>query len=56
MIVHNEDYALRLATLDDVDTIATLTDLAYSKYVPRIGRQPQPMTTDYHDYVQQHPV
>ena len=40
-------FQLRCATLADVDTIATLTDAAYEKYLSRIGRKPTPMVTDY---------
>jgi len=35
------------ATLDDVDAISSLTDAAYSKWIPVISRKPQPMTADY---------
>jgi ribosomal protein S18 acetylase RimI-like enzyme len=38
---------LRPATQADVDTITTLTNAAYEKYVPRLGRKPRPMVTDY---------
>jgi GNAT superfamily N-acetyltransferase len=31
----------------DADTVARITTEAYRLYVPRIGRQPSPMTTDY---------
>jgi ribosomal protein S18 acetylase RimI-like enzyme len=29
---------------------------AYAKYVPRMGRKPQPMTADYHQILAEHPV
>ena len=51
-----EQPIIRRATLDDVAAIVTLTDAAYSKYIPRIGGKPQPMTTDYQQFVQEHPV
>jgi ribosomal protein S18 acetylase RimI-like enzyme len=38
---------LRRATEEDADTVAALTDAAYAKYIPRLGRKPQPMTADY---------
>ena len=38
---------IRKASLDDAKTIAALTDSAYAKYIPLIGRKPQPMTADY---------
>jgi cyclic pyranopterin monophosphate synthase len=39
--------ALRLARAADEQTIVAITNAAYEKYIPRIGRKPQPMTTDY---------
>lgn len=50
------ELTIRRATLNDVAAISELTELAYSKYVPRIGRKPQPMTTDYQHFVENHPV
>lgn len=52
----NIEPTIRRAMLRDVAAISALTDLAYSKYVPRIGRKPQPMTTDYQHFVENHPV
>lgn len=43
----NNKVTLRQATLADVDAISALTDAAYSKYIPLIGRKPLPMTADY---------
>ena len=40
-------FQLRPATLADVDTVTTLTNNAYEKYVSRMGRKPTPMVTDY---------
>jgi ribosomal protein S18 acetylase RimI-like enzyme len=37
----------RLAAGADADTVARITAEAYRLYVPRIGREPAPMTTDY---------
>jgi len=39
--------SLRSATPDYADGIRRLVDEAYALYVPRIGRQPAPMTADY---------
>lgn len=36
------------ATVQDADAIKRMVVAAYSKYVERIGREPAPMTTDYH--------
>lgn len=38
---------IRLATANDLDQIVEITNAAYAKYIPRIGRKPQPMTADY---------
>ena len=47
---------LRCATSDDAEAIAALTDAAYAKYIPLIGREPQPMTADYYQMVAEHHV
>jgi len=38
---------IRLATRGDAVTVSAITDAAYSKWVPLIGRKPEPMTVDY---------
>jgi ribosomal protein S18 acetylase RimI-like enzyme len=38
---------IRRAAHPDEDAIARITAEAYQHYVPRIGREPAPMTTDY---------
>ena len=45
---------LRRATAADVANIRTLTRSAYAKWVPVIGREPQPMTADYERAVADH--
>lgn len=52
----SEQPIIRRATLADVASITALTEAAYSKYVLRIGWKPQPMTTDYQQFVSKHPV
>jgi ribosomal protein S18 acetylase RimI-like enzyme len=52
----SQQISIRRAGPPDVETIAALTDAAYAKYVPRMGRKPQPMTVDYHQIVDAHPV
>lgn len=47
---------LRRATARDAPAIAAVVDRAYEKYVPRIGRQPYPMTVDYADAIARHDV
>ena len=44
----------RNATKADAFAIQALTREAYAKWVPLIGREPLPMTVDYHDAVKQH--
>ena len=38
---------IRRAGPDDVDALRAIATAAYQKYVPRIGRNPAPMTADY---------
>lgn len=40
-------FLIRKANVEDAKAISDLTDAAYSKYIPLIGRKPQPMTADY---------
>lgn len=42
---------IRRATLQDVPAIVEITEAAYSKYIPLIGRKPQPMMADYKQMV-----
>ena len=55
-MVYNDQQVIRRAFPDDVAAIAALTDAAYAKYLPRMGRKPQPMTADYQQIVAAHPV
>lgn len=50
------EFTLRKATPEDAPAIASLTDAAYSKYIPRLGRKPQPMTADYARMAAEHPI
>jgi N-acetylglutamate synthase-like GNAT family acetyltransferase len=45
---------IRNATKEDADAIKILTREAYAKWIPLIGREPLPMTVDYHDAVEKH--
>jgi ribosomal protein S18 acetylase RimI-like enzyme len=47
---------LRLATPADAPAITALTEAAYAKYIPLIGRKPQPMTVDYARMAAEHPI
>jgi len=42
-----DDPVIRRAGAHDADSIAELTRVAYTKWVPVIGRKPRPMTVDY---------
>jgi ribosomal protein S18 acetylase RimI-like enzyme len=48
--------SLRKATPADAEAIAALTDDAYAKYIPLIGRKPQPMTADYRQMAAEHTI
>jgi ribosomal protein S18 acetylase RimI-like enzyme len=45
---------LRLGRVDDADAIRTLTREAYAPWVALIGREPLPMTADYHAALRAH--
>ena len=47
---------IRRATIDDAPAIRALTRQAYAKWVPIIGREPQPMGADYVAAVQRHRI
>ncbi|CAN5577777.1 GNAT family N-acetyltransferase [soil metagenome] len=46
--------SIRHAVAEDAAAIAELTRVAYTKWVPLIGRKPRPMTVDYSLAVQSH--
>src|SRR5262245_38171275 len=56
MMPDEQQIIIRGAVPADADAIAALTDMAYAKYVPRMGRKPQPMTVDYHQMLAEHPI
>ncbi|WP_157218709.1 GNAT family N-acetyltransferase [Flavisphingomonas formosensis] len=45
---------IRLATLDDAAAVTALTRLAYSKWIPLIGREPLPMRADHAAHIRDH--
>jgi ribosomal protein S18 acetylase RimI-like enzyme len=47
---------IRRATSADVESIMAITDAAYARYVPRMGRKPQPMTVDYQLMLTTNPI
>lgn len=42
-----ETLKIRKATLQDASAIIECVNLSYEKYIPRIGKKPQPMLGDY---------
>lgn len=42
-----ENFVVERATPDDVPRIKLMVELAYSKYIKRLGKMPAPMTEDY---------
>lgn len=48
--------SVRRAASFDEERVSALTDAAYSKWVPVLGRKPQPMTTDYAAVIAAHLV
>jgi GNAT superfamily N-acetyltransferase len=46
--------SIRRAVAGDAEAIAELTRVAYTKWIPLIGRKPRPMTVDYSLAVQSH--
>ena len=43
----NPDIIIRKAVEEDAATLKGITDAAYARYVPQLGRKPQPMTADH---------
>ncbi len=51
-----EDTVVRRATSADASVVSAITDAAYSKWIPLIGRKPEPMTVDYSEMIPSHPI
>jgi ribosomal protein S18 acetylase RimI-like enzyme len=51
-----QDIAIRPATPEDEAVIRALVRAAYAKWVPRIGREPRPMTADYASAIREHDI
>ncbi len=51
-----KNISIRKAGPEDVEAIAGITDAAYTKYIPLIGRKPQPMQADYSRMVVEHSI
>ena len=55
---HMEDASItiRPATRGDAGAVSAITDAAYSKWIPLIGRKPEPMTVDYTEMIEAYPI
>jgi ribosomal protein S18 acetylase RimI-like enzyme len=49
-----QNIQIRRATPADASAVAELTNEAYARYVPLIGRAPEPMTADYARMLAEH--
>jgi len=47
---------IRRATPADADAVSEITDQAYARYLPLLGRKPQPMTADHRAMIVDHQV
>jgi ribosomal protein S18 acetylase RimI-like enzyme len=56
MMESQPEPVFRRATAADIPAIVAITRAAYTKYVARLGREPQPMTTDYDQILASHPI
>ena len=56
MTTDEQQIIVRIASSDDAETVAALTDAAYARYIPLLGRKPQPMTVDYRQVAADHSV
>jgi hypothetical protein len=55
MVGHRmQQQSFRRATLADVGAIVEITRAAYAKWVAVIGREPRPMTANYHQAASGH--
>jgi len=50
------NYTIRRATLADAPAVDALTQAAYAKWVPIVGRKPRPMLVDYAQAVVDHRI
>ena len=47
---------IRRAVQEDAAIVSVITDAAYSKWIPLIGRKPEPMTINYIEMIASHPI
>ncbi|WP_090139073.1 GNAT family N-acetyltransferase [Kosakonia oryziphila] len=58
---HNEKYkkmneTMRIAVISDAEAVTALTKMAYTKWVPVIGREPLPMKADHAAFIKENRV
>lgn len=51
-----QEVVIRRALPGEAEIVAAITMAAYARYVPMLGRQPQPVTADYRQILAEHPV
>jgi len=51
-----DEVTIKRASLEDAATVSAITDAAYSKWIPLIGRKPEPMTVDYAEMIAKQPI
>jgi GNAT superfamily N-acetyltransferase len=51
-----DEVTIKRASLKDAATVSAITDAAYSKWIPLIGRKPEPMTVDYAEMIAKQPI
>jgi GNAT superfamily N-acetyltransferase len=56
MTISPHTLPMQPATQADVPEVVQLTHAAYEKYIPRIGRKPQPMLADYSAMLETHQI
>lgn len=51
-----DSVAIKLALREDAAVVSAITDAAYAKWIPLIGRKPEPMTVDYSEMIAEYPI
>jgi ribosomal protein S18 acetylase RimI-like enzyme len=51
-----EEFAIRVACVEDAASVRALSRAAYAKWVPLIGREPLPMSADYDQAIRDHRI
>jgi hypothetical protein len=51
-----QELTIRRATPADAQSVSEIANLAYARYLPLLGRKPQPMTADHLAMIVDHQV